>query len=113
MRLSGSRIGSMASFRRLAPALFCGLIVMLLAWQSVTISPVAAQEETPSPTQTLTPTPTATPGPSVEEVFTLGTGKAFVIEHTVSWGEITIMAVLLILIYIVRFAGEKKSSRKD
>ena len=101
----------MRNSSRGAIALVCGLICLVLAWQSVAISPVAAQEETITPTPTMTPAPTPTPGSSSEEVFRLDSGSTFVLQHSVSWGEITIIVVLLVLIYIIRFSNDK--TRKD
>jgi hypothetical protein len=44
----------------------------------------------------------------VEEVFTLGTGSTFVVQHTVSYGEVTIIAVLMILIFVAWRANENR-----
>lgn len=85
------------------------LLVLGALWLSWTVSPVVAQEEdTPTPTLTATPAATPTPGSSVEEVFTLGSGSTFVVEHSASYGEITIVAVLLILIYVAWRANENR-----
>lgn len=90
--------------------LACVAICLLLVWQSVAISPVVAEEETATSTPTVTATPTATPGSSSEEVFRLGSGSTFVVQHSVSWGDITIIIVLLILIYIVRLSDKTRKA---
>lgn len=100
MWLSGLRVGSMRNLARAALLVWLAMLVFP-TWSLGAIAPVAAQEEaTPTPSPTVTPVPT--PGSSTEEVFVLGSGSSYlVVNHSVSWGEITIIAVLLILIFVV------------
>jgi len=83
-----------------------GFLLMLVA-SVAPISRVSAQDIA-TPTATITATPT--PAGSVEEVFKLDSGNYMVLEHSFSWGELSVMASVLVLIAVVlRINGRSKA----
>lgn len=73
----------------------CLSLLAALALLLATVPPAHAQTATP------TPTLTATPGSSMEEVFELPSGSYLVVQHSISYGEISVGVFLLVLIIII------------
>lgn len=67
---------------------FC--IVILIA--TLMTAPAQAQAETP------TPEPTITPTPAYIEAVSLTSGNTLIIERTITYGDVAIVLVLLILL---------------
>ncbi len=79
------------SVRPVITAIFLLCVIAVLA-----VSPSIAARAQDEPTQT--PTPTVTPTPADQYRVTLGSGAELVVERRITYGDIAIVLVLLVML---------------
>jgi hypothetical protein len=79
------------------PAITVIFLLCVIAVMAVSPSIAVAQDD---PTQTPTPTatPTVTPTPADQYRVTLGSGAELVVERRITYGDIAIVLVLLVML---------------